>query len=71
MLLNCLYRRAKSERGCSEGKISVSLSLLVPCSGKEFVMGGMKFLFISVPEVNIILQQEGQYQSSFDPWRYL
>ena len=31
VLLNWLYRRARSEAGFSESKLSLSLSLLIPC----------------------------------------
>ena len=31
-------------------------------------MEGMKSLFVSVPKGKNLLQQERQYQGSFDPW---
>ena len=59
VLLNWLHRRARSEEGFSESKLSLSLSLLVSWD-KEFVvvMEEMKFLFVCVPKEKIILQQE-------------
>ena len=32
---------------------------------------GKKSLFVSVPKGKISLQQERQYQGSYEPWRYL
>ena len=56
LLLNWLYRRARSEGSFSESKLSLSLSLLVPWE-KEFVavMEEMKSLFVSVPKGKILL----------------
>ena len=34
-------------------------------------MEDMKSLFVNVSKGKILLQQERQYQGSFEPWRYL
>ena len=56
VLSNWLYKRARSRGGFSEGKLSLSLSLLVLCWAR--VCYGRDELFVSVPKGKILLQQE-------------
>ena len=46
VLLNWLYRRTRSEGGFSESKLSLSLSLLVPCWERQRVCHGRDEILI-------------------------